>query len=92
MTCHSGFNVAASFLKESERATSDCLFQFLDSSGDGRILFEDLRAFSWAVCCCLVPTSGRRFLWQTNTTDAQSIHAVDFCPSGDEWRGCTPTD
>eukprot|EP00439_Symbiodinium_sp_Y106_P035936 s1632_g4.t1 len=47
------FNVAASFLKESERATSDCLFQFLDSSGDGRILFEDLRAFSWAVCCCL---------------------------------------
>jgi len=36
------FNVAASFLKESERATSDCLFQFLDSSGDGRILFEEM--------------------------------------------------
>lgn len=36
------FNVAASFLKESERATSDCLFQFLDSSGDGRISYEEM--------------------------------------------------
>ena len=43
--------MAASFLKESERATSDCLFQFLDSSGDGRISYEDLWA---AVYCCVL--------------------------------------
>ncbi|CAE7039324.1 CPK2 [Symbiodinium natans] len=36
------FSVAASFLKECERSTSDSLFHFLDTTGAGRITIEEM--------------------------------------------------
>mmetsp|Transcript_10337 Transcript_10337/g.24893 ORF Transcript_10337/g.24893 Transcript_10337/m.24893 type:complete len:665 (+) Transcript_10337:118-2112(+) len=36
------FSVAASFLKESETAASNVLFQFLDTAGNGHISLEDM--------------------------------------------------
>ena len=44
--------MAASFLKECERSTSDSLFHFLDTTGAGRITIEDSQTWDigrWVV-------------------------------------------